>query len=88
MHNDPVTECFTERFAAGLASYGGRPCIEFDRRWFTGDEVAAYGARIAECLDRAGVTPDAPVALVVRNRYPHAAAISSPRGRRTLTCSL
>lgn len=74
MHNEPVTESFTERFAAGLASYGDRPCIEFDRHWFTGDEVAAYGARIAECLDRAGIAPDAPVALVVRNRYPHAAA--------------
>lgn len=74
MHNGTVTESFTERFAAGLASYGERPCIEFDRHWFTGDEVAAYGARIADCLDRAGVAADAPVALVVRNRYPHAAA--------------
>ncbi|MGK2866991.1 MAG: class I adenylate-forming enzyme family protein [Mycobacterium sp.] len=69
-----MTESFTERFAAGLASYGDRPCIEFERHWFTGDEVAAYGAGIADCLDRAGVAPDAPVALVVRNRYPHAAA--------------
>lgn len=74
MHNGPVTESFTERFAAGLASYGDRPCIEFGGRWYSGDEVAAYGAAVTALLDAAGLAPDAPVGLVVRNRYPHAAA--------------
>ncbi|MCV7318620.1 class I adenylate-forming enzyme family protein [Mycolicibacterium confluentis] len=69
-----MTESFTERFAAGLASYGAAPCIEFERRWHSGDEVAEYGRRIGVCLDRAGVARDAPIGLVVRNRYPHAAA--------------
>lgn len=74
MHNDPVTESFTERFAAGLASYGDRPCIEFEGRWYSGAEVASYGAAVTARLDAAGLAPDASVALVVRNRYPHAAA--------------
>lgn len=75
MHNGPVTESFTERFAAGLASYGDRPCIEFEGRWYSGAEVAAYGAAVTAQLDAAGLATDAPVALVVRNRYPHAAAV-------------
>ncbi|OBI73522.1 class I adenylate-forming enzyme family protein [Mycobacterium sp. E740] len=70
-----MPETFTERFASGLASYGGKPCIEFDGRWYTGDEVAAYGSAIARVLREAGVDDDAPVGLVVRNRLPHAAAI-------------
>lgn len=70
-----MPETFTERFAAGLANYGDQPCIEFDGRWYTGDEVAAYGSAIAHVLRRAGVDDDAPVGLVVRNRLPHAAAI-------------
>lgn len=75
MHNGPVTESFTERFAAGLASYGDRPCIEFEGRWYSGAEVAAYGAAVTAQLDVVGLASDAPVALVVRNRYPHAAAV-------------
>lgn len=74
MHNGPVTESFTERFAAGLASYGDRPCIEFGGHWYSGDEVAAYGAAVTALLDAAGLASDASVGLVVRNRYPHAAA--------------
>ena len=70
-----VPDSFTETFAAGLASYGGRPCIEFDGRWYTGHEVAAYKTAIADALREAGVTVRAPVGVVVRNRLPHAAAI-------------
>ena len=66
---------FTDEFAAGLAGYGDRPCIEFEGRWYTGDEVSAYGAAIARVLRDADVADDAPVGLVVRNRLPHAAAI-------------
>ena len=60
-----MPEGFTEKFAAGLASYGEQQCIEFDGRWYTGDEVTAYGAAIAEVLRDAGVADDAPVGLVV-----------------------
>jgi long-chain acyl-CoA synthetase len=70
-----VPESFTETFAAGLASYGEQQCIEFEDRWYSGHEVAAYGMAIASALRDAGVANDAPVGLVVRNRLQHAAAI-------------
>jgi acyl-CoA synthetase (AMP-forming)/AMP-acid ligase II len=70
-----VPQSFTELFAAGLASYGDGQCIQFDGRWYSGDEVAAYGVAIADVLRRGGVAEDAPVGLVVRNRLQHAAAI-------------
>lgn len=70
-----MPERFTETFAAGLARYGGNPCIEFEGRWYSGDEVRAYGRAIAQALRDAGVGDDAPVGLVVRNRLAHAAAI-------------
>jgi acyl-CoA synthetase (AMP-forming)/AMP-acid ligase II len=70
-----VPESFTETFAAGLASYGEQPCIEFDGRWYSGDDITAYADAIANVLRAAGVADDAPVGLVVRNRLQHAAAI-------------
>ncbi len=70
-----MTEGFTEKFAAALAGYGDGPCIEFDGRWYSGNEVSAYGEAIASALRDAGVADDAPVGLVVRNRLQHAAAI-------------
>jgi acyl-CoA synthetase (AMP-forming)/AMP-acid ligase II len=70
-----VPESFTETFAAGLASYGERPCIEFEGRWYSGNDVAAYADAIEATLRDAGVDDGAPVGLVVRNRLPHAAAI-------------
>jgi acyl-CoA synthetase (AMP-forming)/AMP-acid ligase II len=70
-----VPESFTETFAAGLASYGAQPCIEFEGRWYSGDEITAYADAIATVLRDAGVDDGAPVGLVVRNRLQHAAAI-------------
>ncbi|MDT5243181.1 MAG: long-chain acyl-CoA synthetase, partial [Mycobacterium sp.] len=70
-----MLESFTETFAAGLASYADRPCIEFEGRWYSGDEVAAYGVAIEDALRDGGVADGAPVGLVVRNRLQHAAAI-------------
>nr|WP_192725175.1 fatty acid--CoA ligase family protein [Mycobacterium sp. OAS707] len=70
-----VPEGFTETFAAGLASYGEQPCIEFEGRWYTGHDITEYGTAIASLLRGAGVPDSAPVGLVVRNRLPHAAAI-------------
>lgn len=70
-----MTESFTETFAARLTSYGARPCIEFEGRWYTGDEITGYADAITAGLRDAGVADDAPVGLVVRNRLPHAAAV-------------
>jgi long-chain acyl-CoA synthetase len=70
-----VPERFTETFAAGLASYGEQPCIEFEGRWYSGDDITGYADAIASVLRDAGVPDGAPIGLVVRNRLPHAAAI-------------
>jgi long-chain acyl-CoA synthetase len=70
-----VPESFTETFAAGLAGYGVKPCIEFEGCWYSGDDITAYADAIAARLRDAGVPDGAPVGLVVRNRLPHAAAI-------------
>lgn len=70
-----MPESFTETFAAGLASYGAQPCIEFEGRWYSGDDITAYAGAIAAVLRDAGVADGAPVGLVVRNRLQHAAAI-------------
>lgn len=76
LHNGGVTERLTASIAAALNSYGERPCIEFEGRWYTGEEVAAYGTAIAEGLRGADVADEAPVGLIVRNRLQHAAAIA------------
>ena len=70
-----MPEGFTETFAAGLASYGEQPCIEFEGRWYSGADITGYADTIAAVLRVAGVPDGAPVGLVVRNRLPHAAAI-------------
>jgi acyl-CoA synthetase (AMP-forming)/AMP-acid ligase II len=70
-----VPESFTETFAAGLASYGEKPCIEFEGRWYSGDDITQYADAIATVLRDAAVADGAPVGLVVRNRPQHAAAI-------------
>ena len=70
-----MPEGFTVTFAAGLAGYGHRPCIEFEGLWYSGNEITAYADAITAKLRDAGVPDNAPVGLVVRNRPPHAAAI-------------
>src|SRR5262245_42250486 len=70
-----VPESFTETFAAGLASFGEQPCIEFKGRWYSGNDITEYADAIAARLRDADVPDGAPVGLVVRNRLPHAAAI-------------
>ena len=66
---------FAETLAARLNSFGDQPCIEFERKWYSGNEITAYIEDIAAALSRAGVSPTDPVGVVVRNRVPHAAAI-------------
>lgn len=75
-HNGGVAEGFTESIAIALRSYGQSPCIEFEGRWYSGDEVVAYGTAVEATLRAAGVADDAPVGLVVRNRLQHAAVIA------------
>ncbi len=74
-HNVWVPESFTETFAAGLASYVDRPCIEFEGQWYSGNDITAYADAIASALRDGGVADGAPVGLVVRNRLQHSAAI-------------
>ena len=70
-----MPEGFTEKFAAGLASYGDKPCIEFEGRWYPATTSRPMPIAIASALRDAGVADGAPVGLVVRNRPQHAAAI-------------
>ena len=66
---------FAETLAARLRGFGDRPCIEFERTWYSGNEITGYIDRIADALAEAGVAPDDSVGVVVRNRVVHAAAI-------------
>lgn len=66
---------FAATLAAGLSGYGERPFLEFERNWYSGNEITGYIDRIAAALRDAGVGTAEPVGLVVRNRVPHAAAI-------------
>ncbi|MGE5696815.1 MAG: ANL family adenylate-forming protein [Candidatus Sericytochromatia bacterium] len=66
---------FAETLAARLRSFGDRPCVEFERKWYSGNEITGYIDRIADALARADVAPGVPVGVVVRNRLQHAAAI-------------
>ncbi|MBV8965238.1 MAG: AMP-binding protein [Mycobacteriaceae bacterium] len=66
---------FAENLSARLRHFGDRPCIEFERRWYSGNEITSYIEAIADALSEAGLSAGEPVGLVVRNRLPHAAAI-------------
>jgi acyl-CoA synthetase (AMP-forming)/AMP-acid ligase II len=66
---------FSEGLAAGLAGYGGRRFIEFERTWYTGDDITHYRSLVERALADGGVSTGEPVGVVVRNRLPHAAAL-------------
>lgn len=66
---------FSAALAGSLARYRDAPCIEFEGRWFSGDEITAYIDGIDDALRRAGVADGAAVGVVARNRPPHAAAV-------------
>lgn len=66
---------FADTLSARLRSFGDRPCIEFERKWHSGNDITIYIDQIADALTRAGLAPADPVGVVVRNRVPHAAAI-------------
>lgn len=66
---------FADKLWAGLIAYGASPFIEFERKWYSGNEIIAYIDGIADALEQAGVSSNDPVGMVVRNRVGHAAAI-------------
>ncbi len=66
---------FAENLSERLKNYGDRPCIEFERKWYSGNDITGYIDAITDALSRAGLSPREPVGVVVRNRVPHAAAI-------------
>jgi len=66
---------FAETLAARLRGFGERPCIEFERKWYSGSDITGYIDDIADALAQAGLSSTDPVGVVVRNRSPHAAAI-------------
>jgi acyl-coenzyme A synthetase/AMP-(fatty) acid ligase len=65
---------FADALRSGLIGYGAAPFIEFERNWYSGNEITAYIDSIADALNRAGVSSEDPVGMVVRNRVGHAAA--------------
>lgn len=66
---------FADTLAAALAGYGPRPCIEFERTWYSGDDITHLIEATEAALSAASVAPGEPVGVVVRNRVAHAAAI-------------
>ncbi|MDV3126582.1 fatty acid--CoA ligase family protein [Mycobacterium sp. 21AC1] len=66
---------FADTLACALAGYGDRPFLEFERKWYTGNELTRYIDQISAALAAAGIGDHEPVGVVVRNRVPHAAAI-------------
>jgi long-chain acyl-CoA synthetase len=66
---------FADTLSARLRSFGDRPCIEFERKWHSGNDITTYIDEIAGVLAKAGLASDDPVGVVVRNRVQHAAAI-------------
>lgn len=85
----PTDERAGAEFAAVLAerlgSYGPRPFVEFERRWYSGDEVTAVHRAVEAALAAAGVGAAEPLGVIVRNRVPHAAVVlGAVAGRRPL----
>lgn len=68
-------ERFCATLSAGLNSYGAAPCIEFERTWYSGNDITGYIASVEKRLAEAGIAAGEPVGVVVRNRVPHAAVI-------------
>lgn len=66
---------FSRLISKRLDGYGAEPVIEFAGSWYTGDDLAAVRNRIEGLLRAAGASDRHMVAVVVRNRVPHAAAI-------------
>ena len=75
MSADADAALFADTLSARLAGYGDNPFIEFERKWYSGNEFNLYVGSITSMLEGARLGSGEPVGLVVRNRLPHAAAI-------------
>ena len=53
-----------------LVNMAGKPALEFEGTWHTWGDIGNLVDRVGRLLTEAGVTPDAPVGLVARNRTP------------------
>ncbi|MEE3849574.1 fatty acid--CoA ligase family protein [Gordonia sp. LSe1-13] len=65
---------FADQLRVHLAGYGELPFIEFERQWYSGDQVMRLIEDLMQVLDHAGIPDTAPIGMVARNRLPHAAA--------------
>ncbi|MEV5652015.1 fatty acid--CoA ligase family protein [Nocardia sp. NPDC052254] len=82
---DVAGTAFAAELSTHLADYGDRPCIEYEQRWYSGAEFTNAMREIDRRLAGAGVPVSARIAVVVRNRVPHAAAVlGSIAGNRPL----
>lgn len=68
-------ETFAAELAQRLRAYGDRPCIEFEHRWYTGNEVNRYADEVAAMLRDMGAQRSSTIGIVVRNRIVHAATV-------------
>lgn len=73
--SSPISTDFADSLATGLDAYRDQPFIEFARKWYSGNEITQFIEQVSVVLRDAGVGPDEPVGIVVRNRVAHAAAI-------------
>ncbi|MGW4101163.1 class I adenylate-forming enzyme family protein [Mycobacterium sp. NPDC004974] len=73
--SSPISTDFADSLATGLDTYRDQPFIEFARKWYSGNEITQFIEQVSVVLRDAGVGPDEPVGIVVRNRVAHAAAI-------------
>jgi long-chain acyl-CoA synthetase len=48
---------FAGKLSAGLTGYGAAPFTEFERKWYSGNEIIGYIERIADALAHAGLRP-------------------------------
>ncbi|PPJ33756.1 AMP-dependent synthetase [Nocardia nova] len=58
-----------------MRAYGGEPFAEVGGRWLTGEDLTGYVDRLNTLIAGAGVAENAAIGVVMRNRFPHAAAI-------------
>ncbi|NED69179.1 long-chain fatty acid--CoA ligase, partial [Streptomyces sp. SID10244] len=60
---DTVADDFADELSTHLARYGDRPFIEFERRWYSGDEVTQVIDAVIRLLDDNAVPSTAPIGL-------------------------
>jgi len=80
----PAPDDLSARVRAALAEGGEGPAIWAEGRWRTWAQIAGFARVLDAAL--AAARPDAPVALVARNRPAHVAALAGLIAARRTTC--